>query len=86
MLVIFAFKAGSSFKTKILSIKLATSNCLIFPNSSLTFSPVKINEVDYTILIPDYERLNLLGYNYYGGYNPGYREYLQTTQANLYLA
>ncbi|WP_454802086.1 alpha-2-macroglobulin family protein [Mucilaginibacter phyllosphaerae] len=53
-----------------------------FINTSVT-NAVKINEVDNTTLLPDYERLNLLGYNYYGGYNPGYREYLQTIQANL---
>jgi uncharacterized protein YfaS (alpha-2-macroglobulin family) len=56
-----------------------------FVNPSIT-TPVKFNQVDYTVLIPDYERLNLLGYNYYGGYNPGYREYLQAAKANLQMA
>jgi hypothetical protein len=56
-----------------------------FVNTSIT-SAVKINQINYTVLMPDYERLNLFGYNYYGGYNAGYRNYLEAAKVNLRMA
>lgn len=35
---------------------------------------------DYSVLTRAYETLNLFGYNYYGGYNYGYRNYISAIQ------
>ncbi|RBQ02761.1 alpha-2-macroglobulin family protein [Pedobacter miscanthi] len=37
---------------------------------------------NYSVLTRSYENLNLFGYNYYGGYNYGYRNYINTIQKN----
>ena len=52
-----------------------------FLNASETY-PVISNNTYFSPLIRDYERLNLFGYNYYGGYNTGYRQYLQNAKTN----
>jgi uncharacterized protein YfaS (alpha-2-macroglobulin family) len=38
------------------------------------------SEQNYSVLTRGYETLNLFGYNYYGGYNYGYRNYISTIQ------
>ncbi|MFD2583436.1 alpha-2-macroglobulin [Pedobacter vanadiisoli] len=35
---------------------------------------------DYSVITRGYESLNLFGYNYYGGYNYGYRNYIRNLQ------
>lgn len=35
---------------------------------------------DYGVITRGYENLNLFGYNYYGGYNSGYRNYISNLQ------
>ncbi|WP_406824097.1 MG2 domain-containing protein [Pedobacter sp. KACC 23697] len=35
---------------------------------------------DYSVITRSYENLNLFGYNYYGGYNYGYRNYISNLQ------
>ncbi|QXU40585.1 alpha-2-macroglobulin [Pedobacter sp. D749] len=35
---------------------------------------------DYSVINRGYENLNLFGYNYYGGYNSGYRNYISNLQ------
>lgn len=35
---------------------------------------------DYSMITRSYENLNLFGYNYYGGYNSGYRNYISNLQ------
>jgi len=40
----------------------------------------------YDLYSRSYEHLNLFGYNYYGGYNNAYRNYLETVQKTLYSA
>jgi uncharacterized protein YfaS (alpha-2-macroglobulin family) len=35
---------------------------------------------DYSVITRSYENLNLFGYNYYGGYNSGYRNYISNLQ------
>jgi uncharacterized protein YfaS (alpha-2-macroglobulin family) len=35
---------------------------------------------DYGVITRSYENLNLFGYNYYGGYNSGYRNYISNLQ------
>ncbi|MCX2493951.1 MG2 domain-containing protein [Pedobacter sp. PF22-3] len=35
---------------------------------------------DYSVISRVYENLNLFGYNYYGGYNSGYRNYISNLQ------
>jgi len=39
--------------------------------------------LNYNKLVRQYEGLSLLGYNYYGGYNSGYRNYKQNTEKLL---
>ncbi|RZL47355.1 MAG: hypothetical protein EOP00_12215, partial [Pedobacter sp.] len=38
---------------------------------------------DYGVKLRQYENLNLFGYNYYGGYNYGYRNYIQNLQSKI---
>jgi len=52
-----------------------------FLNAAETY-PVISNNTYFNPLTRDYERLNLFGYSYYGGYNNGYREYLQRAKIN----
>ena len=39
--------------------------------------PVFYHANNFPLLVTAYERLDLFGYNYYGGYNNGYQQYLQ---------
>lgn len=41
------------------------------------------NQTAYSINARNYEKLNLFGYDYYGGYNNGYQAYLQNIKAHL---
>ncbi|MDR6941552.1 alpha-2-macroglobulin family protein [Mucilaginibacter pocheonensis] len=56
-----------------------------FVNTSIT-SAIKNKQANYTVLTPNYEKLNLFSYNYYGGYNAGYRNYLEAAKVNLRMA
>ena len=56
---------------------------LISPNSTF---PVLQAQFYFNLISRDYEKLNLFGYNYYGGYNSGYQGYLQKASANIKLA
>jgi uncharacterized protein YfaS (alpha-2-macroglobulin family) len=60
-------------------------NSYDFVNTALT-NAVEPNRVSYALLLHDYERLNLFNYNYYGGYNYGYRNYLEETKKNRSVA
>lgn len=56
-----------------------------FVNPVIT-EPITRLENSYGLLTRDYERLNLFGYDYFGGYNGGYQRYLQQVQNNLQAA
>lgn len=50
--------------------------------------PVNTQPIDYfqyifSLKLRDYEQLDLMGYNYFGGYNFGYHQYLQRVKVNL---
>lgn len=60
-------------------------NSYNFIYTSFTY-PVEEDRANYALLLRDYERLNLFGYDYYGGYNNGYRIYLQATKIKRQLA
>jgi uncharacterized protein YfaS (alpha-2-macroglobulin family) len=42
--------------------------------------------VYYNFVTREYERLNMFNYNYYGGYNSAYREYMATAKQRLTVA
>ncbi len=46
-------------------------------------SRVIYKQTSYDLLTRHYERLNMFGYNYYGGVNNAYRSYLQKANTNL---
>ncbi|ASU36523.1 alpha-2-macroglobulin family protein [Mucilaginibacter xinganensis] len=56
-------------------------NSYDFLNAAETYPLMSSNRY-FTPLTRDYERLNLFGYSYYGGYNNGYSEYLQKAKKN----
>ncbi len=60
-------------------------NAMISLNSVSTqmINPLYYN---YTFLNRNYEQLNLFGYNYYGGYNSAYEQYLRKAQIRLSAA
>ncbi|WP_169306859.1 alpha-2-macroglobulin family protein [Pedobacter polaris] len=57
-----------------------------FSNNQLSYGNVLWflrTYIDYSTKIRQYENLNLFGYNYYGGYNYGYRNYIQNLQNKI---
>ncbi|WP_069658740.1 alpha-2-macroglobulin family protein [Arcticibacter eurypsychrophilus] len=48
-----------------------------------TTNAVSSNQGNYILLLRDYEKLNLFGYTYYGGYNVGYSNYLEVAKATF---
>jgi hypothetical protein len=55
-----------------------------FVNAVNTF-PIDYQQAIYNPLTRKYEQLNFLGYNYYGGYNSSYQNYLQRAKRNVNL-
>jgi uncharacterized protein YfaS (alpha-2-macroglobulin family) len=51
--------------------------------NSLNTNVVSYSDNNFNISSRNYEQLNLFGYNYYGNYNSGYRQYLQLAKINL---
>jgi uncharacterized protein YfaS (alpha-2-macroglobulin family) len=45
--------------------------------------PVDHMQINYVLMTRRYEHLNMFAYNYYGGYNYGYRNYLDLVKDNL---
>ncbi|MFA6084978.1 alpha-2-macroglobulin family protein [Mucilaginibacter sp.] len=60
-------------------------NYFDFNQASIT-NPLAYNNLYYTRQTRDYEKLNLFGYDYYGGYNVGYHNYLAKAKQNLLYA
>jgi len=54
--------------------------------SASNSSPVSYRQINYNLLSRTYELLNLFGYSYFGGYNAGYRRYLEQVKENLRIA
>ncbi|WP_172829219.1 alpha-2-macroglobulin family protein [Mucilaginibacter mallensis] len=50
--------------------------------NALNTMPVSYANFNYSTISRDYEQLNLFGYDYYGNYNNGYRQYQQRLQAD----
>jgi uncharacterized protein YfaS (alpha-2-macroglobulin family) len=46
-------------------------------------SPIYYLQNTFNLITRNYEQLNLLGYNYYGGYNNAYQSYLQRAKRNV---
>ena len=51
--------------------------------NEVTTYPVNTPRTDFTLLLREYEHLNLFGYNYYGGYNSGYHNYLNQAKQRV---
>jgi len=51
--------------------------------TSVSTLPVIYTHVDYSLLTHEYEQLDMFGYDYYGGYNNSYRNYLGRVEQNL---
>ncbi|MEN0052401.1 MAG: alpha-2-macroglobulin family protein [Mucilaginibacter sp.] len=60
-------------------------NSYDFINTVAT-QPILYRLNGYNLLTRDYEKLNLFDYNYYGGYNQGYQNYLEKVKANAITA
>ncbi len=56
-----------------------------FVNAINTY-PVSYLQNNYSLLTREYEALNLFGYDYYGGYNNAYNQYLEQVEYNSKLA
>lgn len=48
--------------------------------------PVSRTDYNYPFQIRSYEQLSLFGYNYWGGYNDGYRDYLEKAKSRMAMA
>jgi len=48
--------------------------------------PVSRVDYNYPLQIRSYEQLSLFGYNYWGGYNDGYRDYLKKAKSRMAMA
>lgn len=49
-------------------------------------SPVYFQQVNFMMVSRVYERLNMFGYSYYGGYNNAYQNYLRKLKTSLSMA
>ena len=53
--------------------------------NAINTNPISYANFNYSTINRDYEQLNLFGYDYYGSYNNGYRQYQQRLQADKQL-